>query len=131
MAKHRFRSRTNRKTLFELLSCSLRYPRKFRIKAFHMLLFLLEKALWNKEREIGIAMTGFLKATIQIALDIFPKLITLRTEHDAAPYRRVIHKLCFFNNIYIPSGEIFALRRDFCNELFILRHVRLFPSNQS
>ncbi|MNH39040.1 hypothetical protein D3C79_1001590 [compost metagenome] len=85
-----------------------------------MLLLLLEEALRNEDRKVSITMPRFLKSAIQIALNILPQLIALRPKYDTAANRRIIHKLCFFNNIYIPSREILALRRNFCYKLFVL-----------
>ncbi|MNJ00340.1 hypothetical protein D3C73_1596480 [compost metagenome] len=52
-----------------------------------MLLLFLEEALGDKEREVGVAVTGLLEPSIQVLLAELPDFIAVRLEHDAAANR--------------------------------------------
>ncbi|MNP86225.1 hypothetical protein D3C76_1863300 [compost metagenome] len=68
-----------------------------------MILFLLEKALRNKHREIGVTVTCSLQAAVHFLLDVLPDFVALRFEYDTAADRRIIHQVCFFDYINIPA----------------------------
>ncbi|MNG17898.1 hypothetical protein D3C84_1019180 [compost metagenome] len=93
-----------------------------------MFLLLLEEALWNEHREVSVAVSRFLEPAVKIALNVFPQLIAFRTEYDAAANWGVIHQFRFLNDIDIPAGKIFALRRNFRYKTFLLRHKRSYCS---
>ena len=71
-----------------------------------MIFFFLQKALRNEERHIYILNSGFLKAAVQLMLDVLPDCITSRFDDHAALYACVVTQLCFFYHIRIPLGEI-------------------------
>ncbi|MNR60222.1 hypothetical protein D3C85_1816560 [compost metagenome] len=52
-----------------------------------MILFLLEKALRNEHREIGVAVTGSLQAAVHFLLDVLPDFVAFRFEDDTAADR--------------------------------------------
>ncbi|MNJ45865.1 hypothetical protein D3C77_409770 [compost metagenome] len=120
MADHRFRGRTYGQPLFQLLACRFGYPRQLGVESLHMLFFLLEKALGNKEREVSVAMPCLLKPAVQFLLDMLPYFVTVRFEYDTAAHWRIIHQICFFNYIDIPAGKILSLRSNLRYELLLL-----------
>ncbi|MMZ68756.1 hypothetical protein D1872_314830 [compost metagenome] len=65
-------------------------------------------------------MPRLLEAAVKFRLDMFPDLIAVRLEYDAAANRRIIHQVRFFDHIDIPAGKILPLRGYFRYELFLL-----------
>ena len=93
----------------------------FRSEAFNVFLFLLEKRFRDKEREVGVLMSGVFNHLVQWSLDIFPERVTVGTDNHASLDRRVIREFGLQNGIGIPLGTvgIFALLFFQCS--FLLR----------
>ena len=62
------------------------YHRAFLGKTFGIFFFSFKKAFGNKEREIGILVTGILEHFVQHITHIFPEGITIRFNDHTSPY---------------------------------------------
>ena len=80
----RFGRRPHDQRLFQFLPAGMRNDRDFRSKAFDVLRFLLQKALRNEHREVGILMPGLLEHAVESLLHLFPDRIAIRTNDHAA-----------------------------------------------
>lgn len=60
-------------------------PRHFRSKAFDMIFFLLQQALWDKEGHIDILMTRFFNLAVKFVANILPNFKAVRlNDHTAS-----------------------------------------------
>ena len=127
ITKQRLRCRTHAQTFLKRFQSSVCDPCYFRRKAFHMVLFFLKQAFWNKHRQVNIFYPCLFKPAVQLMLDILPDGITCRFDDHTAFYTGIIDELCFFYHICIPLREIFFHRSDrfykflfFCHDIFLL-----------
>ena len=109
----RFGRRPDDQRLFKLLATGVRHDRNFGSKAFHVLGFLLKKALRNEHREIRVLMPGFLEHAVERLLHFFPDGIAIGTNDHAALDWRVFGEFCGGDNVGIPAGIIVCALRDF------------------
>ena len=86
---------------------------ELRSKTFYVLGFFVNKALWNKEREIGIFVACFFKFFIEHFLYFFPDSIARGTNHHAAFYWGIIRQLSVLNDIQVPLRKVASARSDF------------------
>ena len=56
-------------------------------ETFHVLGFALEVAHRDKERKIGIAVTGALETNVKFSLNVFPQGVPPRLDHHATANR--------------------------------------------
>jgi len=96
--------------LLQLFTAGLGHPGQFGVEAFHVVLFLLEKALRHQHREIGVAVPRFLEALVEAGLDPLPEFVAVRLEHDATANRGVIHQVGLSDGVDVPPGKIHGLR---------------------
>ena len=59
--------------LFQFLAAGDGHHRQFRREAFHVLGFLLQKALRNQQRKIDVLVAGGLEAVVELALEQLPR----------------------------------------------------------
>ncbi len=121
-AKQRFGGGAHAKTLLQPFGAAVGDPGHLRRKAFHMVLFLIQQRLWDKQRHSHIFMAAFFDHTVKDFLDILPDGLGIWPHDDAAPHAGIIDHLGFFDDICIPLGEIFVHGRDFAHELFVVCH---------
>src|SRR5919204_424337 len=62
----------------------MRHDRAFLGKAFDVLGFLRKVTQRNKEREVGVAMSGRTKHRVELALHVFPNPVAPWPDHHAA-----------------------------------------------
>jgi hypothetical protein len=75
-----------------------------------MLRLFFDETLWDKQGEVGVLMSRFLKATIQRALDGLPQFVAIGFDNHATANGRLIRKVSAIHEFVIPAGEILALR---------------------
>ena len=102
----RFGRRPHNQRLFQLLPAGVRHDRHFGSEAFDVLGFLLQKALGNEHREIGVLMSGFLEHAVERLLHLFPDGIAVGTNDHAALDGRVVGQFSGGNNVGVPAGIV-------------------------
>ena len=86
----------------------------------HMVFFLLQKTFGNEQGHINIFMSRGLETLVQLLLNQLPNGIAIGTDNHAAFNTGIIHKVCLFDNICVPSAEIDLHGGDFFNHFFIV-----------
>ena len=56
-----------------------------------------------------------LESIIKILLDVFPDSISVGADDHTSLNAGVVDKVCLFNDICVPLGEVFVHRGNFCN----------------
>ena len=92
---NRFGRRTNCQRLGKLFPARMRYHRHFRRKTFHVLRFFRKITHRNKQGEVCVFHTTFLKTRIHLLLDIFPNCIAVWPNDHRALNGSVIHEFRF------------------------------------
>src|ERR1043166_3839398 len=126
MADDGLRSRTQNQRLRQFFPASDRDYRQLRRETFNVMFFLLNKALWNEQRERHILVPGGLESRIQRLLNVFPQRPAIRPHNHAAAHRRIIRQLRLQHQLVVPFGKILRT----CGKLFF-GHAALYgPSTK-
>ena len=89
------------------------HDRAFLGEAFDVFRFLREIAQRNKERKIGVPMSGRPKHRVELPLHVFPNAVAPWADHHAAAYIGRLGQLRRANDLLIPLRKIlFPGRRD-------------------
>src|SRR5713101_7500357 len=88
-------------------------------KALDVLRFLLQEALRDEEREVGVARTGLLDAAVEFVAQILPDREAVGAENDTSAHRRIIGEFGAQDDVVVPGGEILAARSYFLFVLFL------------
>ncbi|OQB54976.1 MAG: hypothetical protein BWX98_02177 [Candidatus Aminicenantes bacterium ADurb.Bin147] len=111
--------------LLQLFLAADRDPGDFRSESFDVLGFLLEEALRDEQREIGVDVTGGFDPEIQGFLDVFPNGVAVGSDDHHPFHRGIIGQLGFLDDFGVPAGKILALRGDLLDKSFVGIHGRL------
>ena len=108
-----FRSRADDVGLFQLLAARDGDHGQLGRKAFHVLGFLLQKALRDQQRKIDVLMAGGLEAIVELALQHFPDGIAVGLDDHAAfdDFGRLGH-VAMQHDVLVPGGEVLAAWSD-------------------
>ena len=99
--------RTNAVALLQLFAAAIGNPSALGSKAFHMILFLLQKALRNQHGHIHILGAGLLKLRVHNPLDVFPNRIAVRPVDKHTLNGGIVDQLCLFAHIGKPLGKVY------------------------
>ena len=99
-------SRTDTKSVLQLLISAVSYPCDFGSEALNMVLFLLEKAFGDEHRHTNILVACSLEHTVKDSLDILPDSIAVGTDDHTALDACILYQLCLFADIGIPLSEV-------------------------
>ena len=107
------RRRTDDVGLFELLAAGDGDHRQLRREAFHVLGFLLQKALRDQQREINVLVAGGLEAVVEFALQQLPDGVAVGLDDHAAfdDFGGLGH-VALQNDVLIPGCKILSARSD-------------------
>ena len=108
-----FRRRADDVRLFEFLAARDGDHRELGREAFHVLGFLLQKALRDQQREIDVLMAGGLEAIVELALQDFPDGIAVGLDDHAAfdDFGRLGH-VALEDDVLVPGSEVLAAGSD-------------------
>ena len=108
MADNRLRSRPDDQRLGKLFTSADSDNCKLGRKSFHVMLFFVDEAAGDQQRERHVLMTGGLEAAVKRLLDVLPKRPPVRAHDHATAHRRVIGKLRLDDQLVVPLGKIFC-----------------------
>ena len=86
----------------------MRNDRAFLGEAFHVFGFFCEITQRNKQREIGVAMSGGVKHRVELALHVFPDPVAPRPNHHAAAHVGRLGHFGRADDLLIPLRKIFV-----------------------
>ena len=117
MVDDRLGGRTHDQRLLQLLAAAMRDDRELGREALDVLRLLLQKALRDEQREVGVARAGLLDAPVELVAQRLPNRESVGPKHDASAHRRIVRQFGAQADVVVPRGEILAARRYF---LFVL-----------
>ena len=109
----RFGGRPHDQRLFEFLAAAMRDHRNFGRETLDVLRLLLQEALRDEQREIGVARAGLLDAPVELVAQLLPDREAVGPKDDTSAHRRVVRQFGAKDEIVVPGGEILAARSDF------------------
>ena len=99
--------------LFQLLAAGHRHHRQLGREAFHVLGFLLQKALRDQQREIHVLVAGGLEAVVELALQELPDGVAVGLDdHAAFDDLGGLGHVALQNDVLIPGGKILSAGSD-------------------
>ncbi len=84
--------------------------RQLRREALHVLGLLLQEALRDEEREVGVDVPGRLEAAVQRIADVLPERVAVGLDDHTAAHRRIVGQIGLLHDLVIPLGKVLALR---------------------
>ena len=73
---------------------------------------LVEEALRDEQREVGVDVAGVLEAPVELALDRLPDRVALGADDHAALDRRIVGQLGRLDDVEVPLRVVLAARLD-------------------
>ena len=107
--------------LLSLVNTAVGNPGTLGSEAFHMILFLLQKAFRDQQRHVHIFYALGLKHLVHNMLNVFPNSIAVGTVNEHALNGRIVNELCLGAHIGEPLGKVHFHIGDLLN-LFIFCH---------
>ena len=106
VAEQRLRCRPDRQPLHQFFTASVCHPCRLGREPLYMILFLLQQALRNEQRQVDILHAALLESRVQKPLDILPDRVSAGLKDHAALDRGIIHQFRLFDHIRVPLREI-------------------------
>src|SRR5580765_4973081 len=100
-----------------------------RREALDVLRLLVEQALGDEQRKVGVDVSGPLELGVERLLNQLPDRVALWPDDHTAFDRRVVGELRAANDIEVPLREVLRAGGDFGDERFflgLLRHLAAF-----
>src|SRR5271170_6628859 len=94
-------------------------------EALDVLRLLLQEALRDEERKVGITRAGLFNPAIEFVAQFLPDGEAVRPKNDTSAYRRIIRQLGADDYFVVPCREILAPGRDFLL-ILLLSHADYF-----
>ena len=85
--------------------------RAFLREPLDVLGFLLEEALGDEQRKVGVLVPGGLEHAVEDALDVFPDGVAPGLDHHATAYRRSLRQIGGANDFLVPLRVVFGAGR--------------------
>ena len=123
VAEQRLGRGAHAQAVFQFFRAAHCHPRHLGRKALYMVFFLLQQALWNKQRHGHVFMAGFFEALVQQVHDVFPNGIAVWAQNHAALHGRVVHQFCLQADVGIPLGEVLVDGGNGFHHFFVLAHT--------
>src|SRR5271154_2272385 len=95
----------------------------FGSETLDVLSLLLQKALRDEKREVGVARAGFLDAAVEFVAQLLPDGKAVGPKDDTSADRGVIGQFRANDDVVVPGREILAARRDFLLILLVGHQV--------
>jgi hypothetical protein len=83
---------------------------QLRVEALDVLGLLLQVALGDEQREVGVLVAQVLEHLVQDALHVLPDGIAIGTDDHAALHVRVVGELRLLDQVHIPLGKALLAR---------------------
>ena len=122
------RGRPDGQPFLELLLAADGDPGDLGREALDVLGLLLEEALGDEEREIGVDVARVLDAAVHQPLDVLPDGVAVGPDDHHPLHRRVVGELGLLDDLDVPLGKILALGRDLFDQSFVVAHFIFFAS---
>ena len=85
-----------------------RDPGDLWIEARDVVRLLLQQALWDEQREVGVDVAGRLDAGVESGLHVLPEGIAIGTDDHAAANRGVVRELSLEDDVRVPARVVVA-----------------------
>src|SRR5215212_7308805 len=117
LADDALRGRPDRQALLEFLAPPDRHPCEFRVEGLDDLSLLLQVALRDEQREIGVVVPGRLEAGVEVGLDELPDRVPIGPYCEGAAHRPVVGELRHPDQLQVPLAWVLALSRKLLDRL--------------
>ena len=87
-------------------------------EALDVLGFLVQEALGDEQREVGVHVPGRLEHVVERALHPLPDAVAVRADDHAAAHGRVVGQLGAQDDFVVPGAEVRVAGR----ELLVVSH---------
>ena len=103
---------TDDQRFLQLLAAPVRHHGAFGSESGDVLGLLMQERLGDEQREVGVLVTSFLEARVELPLNRFPDRVPQRADHHASLDRRVIGHLGLDDHVRVPARIILFSRCD-------------------
>ena len=116
------RGRPDGQPFLELLLAADRHPGHLGREALDVLGLLLQEALGDEQREIGVDVAGGLDPAVQEPLDVLPDGVAVRADDHHPLHRGVVGQLGLLDDLEVPAGKILGFGRDLADQALVFAH---------
>ena len=127
LAEQRLAGGADAVALFQGVAAAHGHPGALRGEALHVVLLLLQEGFGDQHGQVDILVARFLKALVQLRLNILPDGVAIGAVDEHALDGGVVDQLRLFAHVGVPLGEIHLHVGDLFHFLFVILSHSFHP----